>query len=126
MKQKISVIELFAGVGGFRLGLRGWEGNSATSGYKERIISPFEVIWSNQFEPATKVQHASDVYVERFGPKGHVNEDITDYPLRKIRNADMLVGGFPCQDYSVARTLNQAEGLVGKKRSSLVGNPSNT
>jgi DNA (cytosine-5)-methyltransferase 1 len=114
-KKKIEVVELFAGVGGFRIGLEGYKGKSASSGYKDDFDSPFKVVWSNQFEPSTKVQHASDVYVHRFGAEGHVNEDIFPYPTKKIPHHDMLVGGFPCQDYSVARTLNQAEGLVGKK-----------
>ncbi|MBK9155068.1 MAG: DNA (cytosine-5-)-methyltransferase [Chloracidobacterium sp.] len=111
----IKVVELFAGVGGFRIGLEGYEGRSATSDYQKRFDSPYRVIWSNQWEPSTKVQHASDVYVARFTDKGHVNEDIMEYPVARIPDHDLLVGGFPCQDYSVARTLNQAEGLVGKK-----------
>jgi DNA (cytosine-5)-methyltransferase 1 len=100
------VAELFAGVGGFRLGLEqaGWQ-----------------VVWSNQWEPSTKKQHASDVYVERFGSSGHSNEDISrvldrcDRDWTSFPDHELLVGGFPCQDYSVARTLNQAAGLRGKK-----------
>ena len=61
-KNSIKVVELFAGVGGFRLGLEGWEGKSATSGYKKKSNSNFEVVFSNQWEPSTKVQHASLVY----------------------------------------------------------------
>lgn len=94
-----TVAELFAGVGGFRIGL-------AASGWK--------TIFSNQWEPSTKTQHASDVYVARFGEKGHSNEDIA-----KVSNlptaVDLLVGGFPCQDYSVAKSLNSSKGLEGKK-----------
>ena len=98
-----NVIELFAGVGGFRVGLDRVEGN------------PFHTIWSNQFEPSTKIQHASQTYVARFGEEGHVNEDIAKVPSCDIPVHDILCGGFPCQDYSVARTLSQAEGLKGKK-----------
>ena len=94
-----NVAELFAGVGGFRIGL-------ARSGWK--------TTFSNQWEPATKVQHASDVYVARFGPEGHSNEDISKVDSLP-KNIDLLVGGFPCQDYSVAKTLNTAKGLKGKK-----------
>lgn len=101
--EKIKVIELFAGVGGFRIGL-------------DRVkYSPFQTIWSNQFEPSTKIQHASEIYVDRFGSEGHVNEDIALVETKRIPEHDMLVGGFPCQDYSVARTLSQAQGIVGKK-----------
>lgn len=97
------VVELFAGVGGFRVGL-------------ERVSRNFfNVVWSNQFEPSTKRQHASEVYVARFGPYGHVNEDIAKVPTASIPDHDMLCAGFPCQDYSVARTLSQAAGIEGKK-----------
>jgi len=94
-----NVAELFAGVGGFRIGL-------ARAGWK--------TVFSNQWEPATKVQHASDVYVARFGEDGHSNEDIANVDSLP-RNIDLLVGGFPCQDYSVAKTLNSSKGLKGKK-----------
>lgn len=94
-----NVAELFAGVGGFRIGL-------ARAGWK--------TFFSNQWEPATKIQHASDVYIARFGPEGHTNKDIAQVKSLP-RNIDLLVGGFPCQDYSVAKTLNRAKGLKGKK-----------
>jgi DNA (cytosine-5)-methyltransferase 1 len=96
--QKPTVAELFAGVGGFRLGLE---------------KAGFETIFSNQWEPSTKTQHASDVYVARFGTDGHSNEDIAT--VKQIPKVDLLVGGFPCQDYSVAKSLNASKGLQGKK-----------
>ncbi|MGJ8665388.1 MAG: DNA cytosine methyltransferase [Patiriisocius sp.] len=101
--QKIKVVELFAGVGGFRLGL---EKNN------------YEIVWSNQWEPSTKMQHASKVYEARFGTKNHSNEDINEVVTRdidEIPDHDLLVGGFPCQDYSVATTLYNSKGLKGKK-----------
>ena len=94
-----TVAELFAGVGGFRIGL-------ARSGWK--------TVFSNQWEPSTKVQHASRVYVANFGEEGHSSIDIAE--IQEIpRRFDLLVGGFPCQDYSVAKTLSHAKGLRGKK-----------
>lgn len=102
----MKVIELFAGVGGFRLGL---EAASKKN---------YEIVWSNQWEPATKAQPASEIYAARFGAQNHSNEDIAqviEEDFGSIPDHDLLVGGFPCQDYSVARTLNQAEGIVGKK-----------
>lgn len=115
MENKIKVIELFAGVGGFRLGLEGWKGKSALSKYNKGLKSPYEVVWSNQWEPSTKTQHASLVYENRFGKKGHCNEDIAAVDVSMIPDHDMLVGGFPCQDYSVATTLKNSKGLIGKK-----------
>lgn len=99
--KKLRVIELFAGVGGFRLGLE--------------QAKNYEVVWSNQWEPSTKAQHASMVYEARFGSDNHSNEDISEVPITHIPDADMLVGGFPCQDYSVATTLQNSKGLIGKK-----------
>ena len=93
-----TVAELFAGVGGFRIGL-------ARSGWK--------TVYSNQWEPSTKAQHASDCYVHKFGAEGHSNENIS--LVKSIPKTDLLVGGFPCQDYSVAKSLNSSKGLQGKK-----------
>tara|TARA_R110001632_G_scaffold51236_2_gene127432 strand:- start:3595 stop:4839 length:1245 start_codon:yes stop_codon:yes gene_type:complete len=101
--KKMKVAELFAGVGGFRLGLE---------------KSNYDVVWSNQWEPSTKLQHASKVYEERFGKENHSNEDINEIVTRNVEEIpdhDLLVGGFPCQDYSVATTLHNSKGLKGKK-----------
>ena len=97
------------------MGLEGWNGFSATSGYKKKFESSYEVIWSNQWEPSTKVQHASNVYSNRWGFKSHSNTDISSVPVEEIPSHDLLVGGFPCQDYSVATTLKNSKGLIGKK-----------
>lgn len=98
----IRVIELFAGVGGFRIGL-------------ERASKRFKTVWNNQWEPSTKRQDASIIYCKRFGAAGHSNEDISTVDVKDIPDADMLVGGFPCQDYSVATTLKHSGGIEGKK-----------
>ena len=111
----IKVAELFAGVGGFRLGLEGWNGLSSLSGYKKPKKPNFEVVWSNQWEPSTNIQHASTIYESRWGIKGHSNQDITKIKISDIPNHDLLVGGFPCQDYSVAKVASQATGIIGKK-----------
>ncbi len=112
---KLKVAELFAGVGGFRLGLEGWNGKSASSDYTKKIQSNYEVVWSNQWEPSTKMQHASLVYENKWGKKNHSNDDIAEVLTKDIPPHDLLVGGFPCQDYSVATTLYNSKGLVGKK-----------
>lgn len=115
MENNLKVVELFAGVGGFRLGLEGWNGKSATTNYKNDFSSPYEVVWSNQWEPSTKMQHASLVYENRFGEQNHSNTDISTVDVSEIPDHDLLVGGFPCQDYSVATTLKNSKGLIGKK-----------
>ena len=104
--KSLRTIELFAGVGGFRIGL-------------ERASNPnsyFDIVWSNQWEPFTKKQHASEVYSARFGFENHSNEDIAiEVEKDNIPDHDVLVGGFPCQDYSVASSLKNSHGIVGKK-----------
>lgn len=102
LNQEIKVIELFAGVGGFRIGL-------------ERASEQFKTVWSSQWEPSTKKQDASEIYVKRFGSDGHSNENVCTVGVDQIPEADMVVGGFPCQDYSVASTLNRSGGIEGKK-----------
>lgn len=83
MDNDIKVIELFAGVGGFRIGL-------------ERASEQFKTVWSSQWEPSTKKQDASEIYVKRFGADGHSNEDVCTVGVDQIPEADMVVGGFPC------------------------------
>lgn len=101
--KEFKVIELFAGVGGFRIGL-------------ERADSDFfKIVWANQWEPATKAQHAALVYEKNFGAGSVSNVDINSVPINEIPSHNMLVGGFPCQDYSVASTLSRSKGIEGKK-----------
>ncbi len=106
-----TVVELFAGVGGFRCGLNNVEL------VKDKVIEngDWKFVWANQWEPATKTQEAFDCYVKRFGSKDASNVDIFQVDKKKIPNHSLLVGGFPCQDYSVARTLSGSKGLEGKK-----------
>ncbi len=101
-KHHIKVVELFAGVGGFRIGLEG-------------ASDAYETVWNNQWEPSTQHQDASLVYQARFGRKGHCNKDINTVTTNEIPDHDLLVGGFPCQDYSVAATLSRSGGIEGKK-----------
>jgi DNA (cytosine-5)-methyltransferase 1 len=104
----INVVELFAGVGGFRIGLEGLP----------RRNDNYQVVWSNQWEPSTKMQHANMVYENRWPEANHCGENIEDVienKFHEIPDHDLLVGGFPCQDYSVATTLKNSRGLIGKK-----------
>ena len=107
-----TVVELFAGVGGFRVGLndiKGFDENGKAIENRD-----WKFVWADQWEPETKIQHAYDCYVTRFGDECS-NEDIAKVDKSKIPNHSLLVGGFPCQDYSVARSLSQEKGIEGKK-----------
>ena len=109
---KKTVIELFAGVGGFRVGLNDIHGfNNNGKAIENR---DWKFVWANQWEPATTVQHAYDCYVPRFGNECS-NEDISKVDSKDIPNHTLLCGGFPCQDYSVARSLSKEKGIEGKK-----------
>lgn len=103
-----TICELFAGVGGFRLGF-------------DLLDSGWKTSWFSQWEPGAKTQWAHDCYVQHYGDcadmKGeyHTGEDISLMDKYSIPNHNLLVGGFPCQDYSVAHTLSSSKGIEGKK-----------
>lgn len=110
-----TAIELFAGVGGFRVGL-----NHVSSFDKEgKAIENgnFRFLWANQWEPSTKVQYAYDCYNKRFACSSSENSnvDISKVNKKDIPDHSLLCGGFPCQDYSVAHSLSKEKGIEGKK-----------
>ena len=138
---KLRVVELFAGVGGFALGLTTHVPEASkhhtTADLQDNGLG-FHITLANQWEPATKKrQHAFEVYRRRFTPTetedGWINEDTGERSVcvdvnelaspemddesvrRHIPEHELLVGGFPCQDYSVARTLRGEGGIRGKK-----------
>lgn len=103
-----TICELFAGVGGFRLGF-------------ERLETGWDTVWFSQWEPGAKTQWAHDCYVEHYGDSAdnngeyHTGEDISTIDKKSIPDHTLLVGGFPCQDYSVAHALASSKGIEGKK-----------
>ena len=103
-----TICELFAGVGGFRLGF-------------DRLNSGWETVWFSQWEPGARTQWAHECYVEHYGDSPdkngeyHTCEDISEVDKENIPDHSVLVGGFPCQDYSVAQTLSSSRGIEGKK-----------
>jgi len=103
-----TICELFAGVGGFRLGF-------------DRLNSGWKTSWFSQWEPGAKTQWAHDCYVQHYGDcadmngEYHTGEDISLMDKYSIPDHNLLVGGFPCQDYSVAHTLSSSKGIEGKK-----------
>lgn len=105
---KKTICELFAGVGGFRLGF-------------DRLDSGWETVWFSQWEPGAKTQWAHDCYVQHFGEctdlngELHTGDDISTVDKKQIPDHALLVGGFPCQDYSVAHSLSSSKGIEGKK-----------
>lgn len=103
-----TLCELFAGVGGFRLGF-------------DRLKTDWKTTWFSQWEPGARTQWAHDCYVQHFGDSPdlnsefHTGEDISTVDKSAIPDHTLLVGGFPCQDYSVAHTLSSSHGIEGKK-----------
>ena len=127
--KEIRVVELFAGVGGFRLGLEGRNKKSSSSNYEKPFTSPYKVVWSNQWEPSSsrsgELQEANMVYHYNWPDtpdSKHYPHDLNtvaspDFTDKKvdglIPDHEMLVGGFPCQDYSVAGV--NTKGIEGRK-----------
>lgn len=103
MQDSIRVAELFAGVGGFRVGLEGYDSNTHPEMNKPSA-GPFLTVWANQWEPPGKEskQFAAKCYKTRFGDDSVVVEDIEkvldeyEAKTRNIPDVDMVVGGFPC------------------------------
>ena len=101
----VNVLELFAGVGGARVGL------------EKTDQKLFNTKWANQWEPSRKSQDAFEVYDYHYPDSENLNisfSDITDEKFKSM-DADLIVGGFPCQDYSVARSKSNEKGIEGKK-----------
>lgn len=105
MSKQFNILELFAGVGGFRVGFE----NSNESMFKTK--------WANQWEPAKKSQDAFEVYDYHYPDSMNINENIEEISDEAFQSmdADIIVGGFPCQDYSVARSKKNELGIQGKK-----------
>lgn len=105
---KKTICELFAGVGGFRLGF-------------DKLNTGWTTEWFSQWEPGARTQWAHDCYVSHFGDvldmngEYHTGDDISIVDKKAIPDHSLLVGGFPCQDYSVAHTLASSKGIEGKK-----------
>ena len=103
-----TICELFAGVGGFRLGF-------------DRLDSGWKTTWFSQWEPGARIQWAHDCYLQHYGDsldingESHTGDDIATVDKSTIPDHTLLVGGFPCQDYSVAHTLASSKGIEGKK-----------
>lgn len=103
-----TICELFAVVGGFRLGFK-------------RLNSRWSTTWFSQWKPGARTQWAHDCYVKHFGDSIDLNgelhtvDDISSVDNSMIPNHILIVGGFPCQDYSVAHSLSSSKGIEGKK-----------
>ena len=110
----LKVVELFAGVGGFRVGLNHIKEFDEKTGLAIEN-GDWDFVWANQWEPSTKAQPAYECYIKRFGQENHSNMDINKVNKKEVPNHTLLVGGFPCQDYSVARSLSNEMGIKGKK-----------
>ena len=73
---EIKIAELFAGVGGFRLGLEGYS-DGRYPGFHMEAAGPFKTIWANQWEPGTDTrQFAARCYADRWPDGTLVNRDI--------------------------------------------------
>ena len=111
MSKQLKVLELFAGVGGFRVGL------------EKSNPDLYITKWSNQWEPSRKSQDAFEVYNFHYPNSLNINKNIETITNEEFESmdADIIVGGFPCQDYSVARSKN-TKWVLKVKRRIILGN----
>ena len=100
--EKCRYIELFAGVGGFHVGLDRVDGDF------------FKCVMANQWEPGAKDQFAANIYRKNFPDDNLINDDICKVNGKDLE-AEMIVGGFCCQDYSVVCNKSKSMGIEGKK-----------
>ena len=94
-----SVVSLFSGCGGMDLGFRG--GFSIFGRHYAK--NPFHIAWANEINAA-----ACRTYRRNIEDSIHCG-DIQDYIATLPSSADVIIGGFPCQDYSVATTLKNSK-----------------
>lgn len=106
--ERMNVFSMFDGVGGFIVGLDRVEDNFFTTTY------------SNQYEPSRKSQDAFEVGLYNYPNMEHIPTDVAEITDEKFEEmnkngVEVIVGGFPCQDYSVARSKKNELGIEGKK-----------
>lgn len=102
--QDYKVVSLFSGCGGLDLGIEG--GFEYLNNFYDK--NPFKIIWANDInEKATKTQklnfHDIDVVCQDITKILDYNKlTICDSEFKFPNAADVVVGGFPCQDFSLA------------------------
>ena len=94
----MKIISLFSGAGGMDLGM---------------LYAGHEIVYSNDFD-----KHAFETYRENIGKYhphvselGDIKEILDDYNNRKLKDikADIIIGGFPCQGFSIANNQRSME-----------------
>ena len=110
MGDNLKVCSLFSGCGGLDLG---FDGGFEFLG-KKYPKNKFEIVFANDIEPK-----ACETFEKNFGVTPHCGDirEILKYETNKIPDCDVVTGGFPCQDFSMAgkrRGFNSERGLLYK------------
>ena len=110
-KPKFKFIDLFAGIGGFRIPLQNLGG---------------KCVFSSEIDNAAKITYESNFGEFPFGDiRDFTGPEITDKKLKKlIPNHDILAAGFPCQPFSLAgvsarNSLGQLHGFSDEDKGNL-------
>ncbi len=82
MSNSLKTIDLFAGIGGIRIGFK---------------RAGFETVFANDFDPYCK-----PTYDLNFKGTPLTVADISKVKSSDLPNFDILLGGFPCQPFSIA------------------------
>ena len=96
-----TVISMFSGCGGMDLGFIGGF-SFLKCGYE---LNPFKIIWANEISSAACRTYRANIGIEIV--EGDVREKIHSLP----KSADVIIGGFPCQDISINGKMLGLEGL---------------
>lgn len=84
-KEKLRTIDLFAGIGGIRLG------------FEQAFSDQVETVFISEWDV-----HAQKTYIENFGNNVKIDGDITLIDEKSIPSFDICLAGFPCQAFSLA------------------------
>jgi DNA (cytosine-5)-methyltransferase 1 len=98
MKKVLKVISLFSGCGGMDLGFL----------MAKNSELEYQIVWANDFDKS-----ACDTYRKNIGKI--VGDDIWEVDFSQLPNADVIIGGFPCQDFSILRGGDKRKGYKTKR-----------
>jgi DNA (cytosine-5)-methyltransferase 1 len=110
---ELRIGSMFCGAGGFDVGFHG--GFESLGVEYERL--PYKTVWANDLEIAAHMTwKANPRYLDA---NGFVLGDIRKIDVSSIPDFDVLLGGFPCQPFSMAQALSNSRPGINEERGTL-------